>query len=130
VVGPSGQLPASPAPSGSAAPSASVAPSGSPDASPSGSVSEVLIQTDTGVANEFVPAAAEVATGAQVSLTFENVATVPHNLTFGPPIDQATSTVVPPAASEALSFTAPEPGDYQFVCTLHPGMEGTLTVTP
>ncbi len=31
-----------------------------------------------------------------------------------------------PAASEALEFKAPDPGDYPFVCTLHPGMRGTL----
>jgi len=36
---------------------------------------------------------------------------------------------VAPGASETLQFTAPAPGDYPFVCTLHPGMDGVLTVT-
>ena len=48
------------------------------------------------------------------------------------PIDhfllQADSTVVVPGASETLEFKAPDPGEYAFVCTLHPGMGGTLVV--
>ena len=40
----------------------------------------------------------------------------------------ATSTVVAPGASETLEFKAPDPGEYPFVCTLHPGMGGTLVV--
>jgi plastocyanin len=43
-------------------------------------------------------------------------------------IDAATSTVVAAGATETISFTAPDPGSYAFVCTLHPGMDGTLTV--
>ena len=118
VVGPPDALPA---------PSASAGPGASP--SGSGSAEQVLIQTDTGTANEFVPTTAEVATGTLVSMTFENISTAPHNLTFGPPINEATATVVQAGQSETIEFTAPEPGDYTFVCTLHPGMEGTLTVT-
>jgi plastocyanin len=30
--------------------------------------------------------------------------------------------------SQTIEFTAPDPGEYTFVCTLHPGMEGTLVV--
>ncbi|HUG47607.1 MAG TPA: PQQ-dependent sugar dehydrogenase [Candidatus Limnocylindria bacterium] len=116
--------PASPGASPGASPAAS------PGASPGGGDAvELVIGTDEGTANEFVPAEAEVITGAQVTLIFENVSTVPHNLTFGPPIDQATSVLVQPGDSETLEFGAPEPGDYQFVCTIHPGMEGVLRVT-
>ena len=109
-------------------------PGASPGASPSsspggGSEVDVLVATDEGTANQFVPAQAEAPTGAQVTLTFENVATVPHNLAFDEPINQATATLVQPDESETIQFTAPAPGDYQFVCTIHPGMEGTLTVT-
>ena len=68
-------------------------------------------------------------TRSQVALTFQNQDIVPHNLTFGEPINAKTSTVVQPGASEDVSFTAPEPGSYKFVCTLHPGMEGTLEVS-
>ena len=68
--------------------------------------------------------------GRQVALTFDNADSVPHNLTFRDPIDAGTSTVVAPGTSETLEFEAPEPGSYPFVCTLHPGMDGTLEVTP
>ena len=49
-------------------------------------------------------------------------------ITFGEPINAATATTVPPGESETIEFTAPDPGEYPFVCTLHPGMEGTLVV--
>lgn len=148
---PSASAPASPAASGSPSPSASgspaasasptapASPSGSPAASPSGSPAasqspgagsaEVTIGTDEGLELLFVPETAEAPAGAQVTLTFQNVSQAPHNLTFSDPIDAATETIVAPGASETLEFTAPEPGDYPFVCTLHPGMDGVLTVT-
>jgi plastocyanin len=88
-----------------------------------------MVGTDPGSALKFDPTTVSAPAGATVLLTFENQsAGVPHNLTFGPPIDAATETIVDPGASEVLEFNAPEPGDYEFVCTLHPGMEGTLTV--
>lgn len=107
------------------------APSGSPGASgsPATGTEQVTIGTDTGTELLFDPTEATVASGAQVSLTFENRSTVPHNLTFQEPINAATSTTVAAGQSETIEFTAPDPGDYPFVCTLHPGMDGTLTVT-
>jgi plastocyanin len=90
----------------------------------------VTIGTDAGTDVRFIPAVASVRTGAAVSLMFQNHATVAHNLTFGPPIDVATATLVEPGTSETIMFDAPEPGAYEFVCTLHPGMAGTVTVTP
>jgi plastocyanin len=119
----------SPAPSPSG--SAPASPSGSPAASqsPGSGSAEVTIGTDEGQELLFVPETAEAPTGAQVTLTFQNVSLAPHNLTFSDPIEAATQTIVNPGASETLEFAAPEPGDYTFVCTLHPGMDGVLTVT-
>ena len=107
------------------------APSGSPTASgsPAAGSEPLTIGTDAGAALRFDPTEATVASGAQVSLTFENRSTVPHNLTFRDPIDKATSTTVAAGDSETLEFTAPDPGDYPFVCTLHPGMDGVLSVS-
>ena len=94
-----------------------------------GEVVEITVGTDTGTANEFDPVEISVPAGATVRLTFENRSdSVPHNLTFGEPINVATATTVQPGESETIEFTAPDPGDYTFVCTLHPGMEGTLVV--
>lgn len=119
--------------------SASTGSSGSPTASPSGSPAasqppasgsaEVTIGTDEGQELLFVPETAEAPAGSQVTLTFQNVSQAPHNLTFSDPITAATQTIVAPGASETLEFTAPEAGDYAFVCTIHPGMDGVLTVT-
>jgi plastocyanin len=36
--------------------------------------------------------------------------------------------VIDPGDSQTIEFIAPEAGEYTFVCTLHPGMEGTLIV--
>ena len=134
-----------PAASGSAAPSASAAASASPStaasagpsasasaaasASPGGAATNITIGTKADDELEFDPDSVEVPAGAQVSVTFENrAATLPHNLTFREPINVASSPVVAPGASETFEFTAPAPGDYLFACTIHPGMEGKLTV--
>jgi len=89
---------------------------------------EITIGTDTGTALRFDPREVTVAAGAEVVLTFENRASMPHNLTFETPISAATATIVDPGASETITFTAPAAGEYIFVCTLHPGMSGTLIV--
>jgi len=114
----------SPPASASPAPSASAGPAGSP----AGEATPLTIGTRTGSELEFEPDEVSVPAGARVAVTFENRASLPHNLTFNAPISVATATVVEPGASETIEFDAPEPGDYEFVCTLHPGMAGTLTV--
>jgi plastocyanin len=121
-----GEPSASPSPSASAGATASPAASQPPD---TGSV-EITIGTDEGQELRFVPETAEAPTGAQVSLTFQNVSQAPHNLVFDDPIEAATQTIVNPGDSETLEFAAPQAGDYTFVCTLHPGMDGVLTVNP
>ncbi|HET9417276.1 MAG TPA: PQQ-dependent sugar dehydrogenase [Candidatus Limnocylindria bacterium] len=118
-----GGAPSASAPASSAAPS-SAAPSGEAD----GEIVEITVGTDAGSELLFDPLEVSVPAGATVRLTFVNESTVPHNLTFGEPINAATATTVPPGEEETIEFVAPEPGEYEFVCTLHPGMEGTLTV--
>ena len=114
-------------PSGAAsAPPGSTEPSAGPvmtDASVG-----VTIGTDTGAELTFDPAELTVPAGADVQVTFDNRASVPHNLTFQAPINVATSTVVAPGTSETVRFKAPAAGEYTFVCTLHPGMGGRLLV--
>jgi len=88
------------------------------------------VGTDPGAALQFVPNSIEAPPNTPVNLTFVNQATVPHNLAFAPEtgITAATSVNVPAGAQETISFQTPAPGTYQFVCTIHPGMEGQLSV--
>jgi plastocyanin len=108
---------------GTPAPSATFAPSGS-----AGETVPLTIGTDTGSALLFDPTSVTAPAGATLAVTFENRSLVPHNLTFEAPISEGTATVVDAGASETIDFTAPDPGTYAYVCTLHPGMEGTLRV--
>jgi plastocyanin len=119
-----------PASTPAAPPNSSQEPTTSGPASgePSGATVEITIGTDTGAELKFDPAELTVQAGADVRVTFENRASVPHNLTFQAPINVATSTVVAPGTSETVEFKAPAAGEYAFVCTLHPGMGGKLIV--
>ena len=120
-IGPAGQVGG-----GEATPAPSQAPASE---GTGGEATELTIGTDTGSALQFDPTTATAPAGSNVRVVFENRSTsVPHNLTFNEPISKGTATIVDPGASETVEFTAPDPGDYKFVCTLHPGMEGTLTV--
>jgi plastocyanin len=109
-----------------AAPADSLQPSTSQP--PSTEAVDITIGTDADAALTFDPGKVTVPAGAKVQVTFENRATLPHNLTFNAPINVATSAVVAPGTTETIEFTAPAAGDYGFVCTIHPGMGGTLTV--
>jgi plastocyanin len=91
-------------------------------------VLQITIGTDAGTELKFDPGEVTAQPGAHVRVTFENRSEVPHNLTFEAPINVASSPVVAPATSETLELTAPGPGEYAFVCTIHPGMEGELIV--
>lgn len=54
----------------------------------------------------------------------------PHNWTL--PIVNAATALVGPAQEGTVRFTAPSPGRYQVVCTIHvkQGQTGTLVVVP
>ncbi len=133
---PAGSPGASVAPSVAASASPSAAPSatasGSAAASPSaasGQTVELTIGTKTNDELEFDPNSAKVPSGALVKVTFHNqAATLPHNLTFGDPINAATDPVVAPGGTATVEFTAPAPGNYTWMCTIHPVMKGTLEV--
>jgi plastocyanin len=116
--------PAAAPPSSSREPAAS----GSASGQPSGETIEIKIGTDTDAELKFDPAELTVRTGADVRVTFENRASVPHNLTFQAPINVATSTIVAPGTSETVQLKAPATGEYPFVCTIHSGMGGKLIV--
>jgi plastocyanin len=89
----------------------------------------ITIGTATGADQKFVPNTAQAAPNTPVKLIFQNKSTsLPHNLSFQQGISAQTNPSVAPGASETISFTTPATGTYKWVCTIHPGMEGTLTV--
>jgi plastocyanin len=74
----------------------------------------------------FGPAALQVKVGTKV--TWQNQDTDPHTVTStsnsGPLASAALST------GQRYSFTFTKPGTYTYLCTIHPFMTATVTVTP
>jgi plastocyanin len=80
----------------------------------------------TAVNLKFSPATLFATSGASVTITLNNQDTrVPHNVAVS---GLGTSATCPGPCTAALTFTAPAPGNYGFVCTVHPYMTGTLVV--
>ena len=94
-----------------------------------GGATEIVIGTDKAAELKFIPTTAEAPANTPVKLTLRNDSTSqPHNLAFQEGITAKTADLVAAGASETIEFTTPGAGTYKFVCTIHPGMEGTLTV--
>jgi len=104
--------------------------------SPAAAVSPVstapVVVTITSAGGEtpvFRPGETIVVAARPISITFRNASNLPHNLTFIA-ISAATRTIVEPGASDELTLSPLAPGAYPFVCTIHEGMAGILTVRP
>ncbi len=74
----------------------------------------------------FTPATVSVAQGATVTWNF---GAVPHNVTFGAAAGRPAD-IPGQNTSVAVSRTFTQPGTFGYVCTLHPGMSGSVTVSP
>lgn len=72
----------------------------------------------------FDPNSVTIAAGGTVSWTF--VATPDHNVTFTGPAPPGGN--IPTTNSTTVSRTFPNAGTYPYNCTLHGGMNGTVTV--
>ena len=103
-----------------------VATSSSPSAS--GVAVELEVTTDRGAEFLYMPDELHAPARTSVRLTFRNVSTESHNLTFGAPIGTATQTIVESGESDVVDLVTPGPGRYAFVCTIHMDMTGTLVV--
>jgi plastocyanin len=101
---------------------------GSATASVVAGVSQVTVQA--GDTYRFTPSTITVHPGT-VRIVLENVGKgAPHNLTF---LGFAAATAdAASGQSQSVTFTAPAPGTYTFVCTIHErqGQTGKLVVLP
>ena len=70
--------------------------------------------------NSFTPASVKVAVGE--SVTFENEGAIAHTVT-GDDFDSGSL-----APGDTFTFKASEAGTFSYVCTFHPGMQGTIEV--
>ncbi len=87
----------------------------------------VTITTAAGEAMTFDPAETVAVPGAPILLRFRNASSLPHNLTFTG-FGAATRTIVEPGTSDDLQLSPLAAGAYPFVCTIHEGMAGILTI--
>ena len=68
-----------------------------------------------------------VPVGVPITFTFENrQGGVQHNVHITEPEDLAQTDVITGPASTTFEVTFEEPGEYTFVCDVHPAMEGTI----
>ena len=88
----------------------------------------VTITTAPGETLAFAPVETAVQASGPIALTFRNVSSLPHNLTFTAGLSGASRTIVEPGATDLLVLTPSASGAYRFVCTIHDGMAGTLIV--
>jgi glucose/arabinose dehydrogenase len=89
----------------------------------------------TAVDLAFEPSVIEVPADAPVEVTFVNQGQQPHNIAFyldegGTPIGPGSvGPIISSGGSASVTFTAPGPGRYPFLCDVHPlQMQGTLRV--
>lgn len=94
---------------------------------PAGPV-ELRIATDAGAAMRFVPDSLTVAPNTAATIHFQNQGTTPHNLTFEDG-SARSDTIVEPGEVDVFQVVGKGPGQYAFVCTIHPEMRGRLVVS-
>ena len=95
---------------------AGCAAGGGPDARPVKGVTEVAAKQNT-----FAPRAIEVPAGTTVTWRFED-GPVPHDVK-GAGLDSGK-----PRAEGTFTHAFDRPGTYDYRCTVHPGMTGTVVV--
>ena len=81
---------------------------------------------------EFAPTTVAMEAGVPLRLVLQNEdAGVPHNiLVRGGGTDIGKTEIVTGIDRAELSFGPLPPGDYAFLCEIHPNMTGTITVAP
>lgn len=73
---------------------------------------------------KFAPADLEVAAGSEVTWTNDDEA--PHTISFS---DEALKDSAELKTGDAFSASFDQPGEYAYICGIHPDMKGTVTVS-
>jgi plastocyanin len=89
---------------------------------------ELVVGSAAGDGLTFAPDAIAAPAESLIRVAFRNDSSEAHNLTFQAPISAATQTIVDAGTTDAVTFVTPAAGSYTFICTIHMGMSGTLTV--
>jgi plastocyanin len=97
------------------------APAGGTKVAPKGAVRHVTVGLKD---KQFDPADVKVKIGEAVE--WENRENIPHNVVAKSGADFKSDIF---SEGGTFSYTAEKPGTIRYVCTLHPGMDGTITVT-
>ena len=81
---------------------------------------------------EFEPTTVAMVAGVPLRLVLQNEdAGIPHNiLVRGGGTDIGKTEIVTGIDRAELAFGPLPPGDYAFLCEIHPNMAGTITVAP
>ena len=93
---------------------------------PTGSANVTMQSTDDGYGYQtfsFSPASVAITKGGTV--TWNNTGSTPHNVTF---TSQGAPTSVGNFTASSKTVTFPNSGTYQYQCTNHTSMQGTVTV--
>ena len=88
----------------------------------------ILIATAPGEQLAFEPAEIRLGDTGPLEIAFRNRSALDHNLVFVRGANARTPTIVRPGTTESLSLHLERPGTYAFVCTIHEGMAGSITV--
>jgi plastocyanin len=89
---------------------------------------ELRVATDPGAELRFLPDSVGVGANTPVTILFENKGATPHNLTFEDG-SARSKTIVDPGELDTVRVVGRAPGEYVFVCTIHPEMRGRLIVS-
>jgi plastocyanin len=89
---------------------------------------ELRVATDPGAEMRYLPDSVGVAANTPLTILFENKGSTPHNLTFEDG-SARSKTIVDPGELDTVRLVGRAPGEYAFVCTIHPGMRGRLIVS-
>ena len=96
--------------------------------SPQAPAVEVRVGTDPGAEMRYLPDSVGVAANTPLTILFENKGATPHNLTFEDG-SARSKTIVDPGELDMVRVVGRAPGEYAFVCTIHPEMRGRLIVS-